>query len=55
MIVTYYPDQPRETRHIGFDERNLLIARIKSQKQFRKAGIVMLAASLILVAVSLIL
>ncbi|MCP3907097.1 MAG: hypothetical protein GY712_03685 [Oceanicoccus sp.] len=51
MPLIYYPEQPRETRYIGFDKRQLL----KRHQQFRKAGMVLLAVSLILAAVSLML
>ncbi len=52
MTLTYYPEQPRETRYIGFDEKQLSVAKIKHQNQFRKAGWVLL---LILAALALIL
>ncbi len=55
MTATYYPEQPRETLYIGFEERELLIAGIRRQKHIRGVGTVVLAGLLVLVVVSAIL
>ncbi len=51
MTVTYYPEQPRETRYIGFEERQL----IKQHQHISGVGMAVLIGSLMLAAVSLIL
>ncbi len=52
-IVYYSPEQPRKTRYLGIDEKQLATARIKRQTQFRKAG-VMLLIGLVIIAVVLL-
>ncbi len=53
--MMYYPSQPTATRLIGFEEQQLILTRVKRQKQLKEAGVMSLIGLLAIAAVSLML